>query len=476
MSRLAIWWLRRDLRLTDNQALTAALAAGDEVAPLFVLDERLLGATASSPRRNDFLFAGLAALDDDLRSRGSRLVVRAGDPATELARLCAETGAVGVYAERDDSPYARRRDAAVAAALPAPLHLTEGIAARPLAATRKEDGEPYTVFTPFSKRWQVHGLLTRRQLLPAPHRLTTPATLVSLPVPATDSQYASDLFPAGEAEASRRLGVFATGDDAPVFRYAAQRNSPAAEGTSGLSPYLRFGMISPRMTAVAAYEAIERAPDADTHKGAQTWLSELIWREFYLMILSAFPHVLGRSFRPEYDAIQWRNDATEFAAWCEGRTGYPFIDAAMRQLHTTGWMHNRARMAVASLLVKDLLIDWRWGERWFMQQLLDGDPASNNGGWQWTAGTGTDAAPYFRIFNPVSQGEKFDPDAIYVRQYVPELRAVPANYIHAPWMMPKSEQTRARCTIGVDYPAPIVDHHLARERVLAAYKAAKGDG
>ena len=475
MSSVTLWWVRRDLRLTDNQALSAALAAGETVAPVFVLDDRLLAAPNANARRTAFLYAGLAALDADLRSRGSQLILRRGDPAAELARLAAESGATAVFAERDHSPYALRRDGAVAAALPVPLHLTEGVTARPLAAGRKDDGAPYTVFTPYSRRWQTHGPLTRQELLPAPRQIATPADIVSAPLPATEPGR-HDLFPAGEGEAKRRLGAFVAGDDAPVFRYAARRNDPALDGTARLSPYLRFGMISARLAAVAACEAIVRAPDDTGRESAQTWLSELIWRDFYMTILAAFPHVRGGSFRPEYDAIVWRNDPAEFAAWCEGRTGYPFIDAAMRELRTTGWMHNRARMAVASFLVKDLLIDWRWGERWFMQQLLDGDPAANNGGWQWAAGTGTDAAPYFRIFNPVSQGEKFDPAGAYVRCYVPELGSVPANYIHAPWMMLRSEQVRARCIIGQDYPAPIVDHKFARERVLVAYKAVKGSG
>ncbi len=225
---------------------------------------------------------------------------------------------------------------------------------------------------------------------------------------------------------------------------------------------------------MAAYTAVESAPTAAARASADAWLNELIWRDFYFAILHHFPHVRRGAFRREYDAIAWENDETLYAAWCAGQTGYPFIDAAMRQLATLGWMHNRARMAVASFLVKDLLIDWRWGERWFMQMLIDGDPAANNGGWQWSAGTGTDAAPYFRIFNPVAQGQKFDPDGVYVRRWAPELRTVPDKYIHEPWRMARSEQLCAGCIIGQDYPAPIVDHAQARERALAAYKATRG--
>jgi deoxyribodipyrimidine photo-lyase len=232
-------------------------------------------------------------------------------------------------------------------------------------------------------------------------------------------------------------------------------------------------MVSARQAVVAALEAIEAAPNDQARKGAETWLNELIWREFYIAVLYHFPRVRRNSFRPEYDQIHWENDEDAFTAWCEGRTGYPVVDAAMRQLVQTGWMHNRARMIVASFLVKDLLIDWRWGERWFMQHLVDGDPAANNGGWQWTAGTGTDAAPYFRIFNPVSQGRKYDPRGAYVRRWLPEMVRVPDQFIHQPWTMPLEEQQSAECYIGQDYPAPIVDHAWARQRTLAAFTQAR---
>ncbi len=231
-------------------------------------------------------------------------------------------------------------------------------------------------------------------------------------------------------------------------------------------------MLSPREAVVVALQAMAQADSRAARENAETWLNELIWRDFYLHILAHFPRVMGKPFYEKYAHIDWRNDEDEFAAWCEGRTGYPVVDAAMRQLKAWGWMHNRARMIVASFLVKDLLIDWRWGERWFMQQLVDGDPASNNGGWQWSAGTGTDAAPYFRIFNPISQGQKFDPDGDYVRRWVPELAAIEGKHIHTPWKLPPMEQRRLGIKIGEDYPAPIVDHKQARERTLAAYKAA----
>ena len=232
---------------------------------------------------------------------------------------------------------------------------------------------------------------------------------------------------------------------------------------------MRFGMLSSRQAVVSALQKSNESAQG----GAEVWLNELIWREFYMSILYHFPQVLKRSFQPAYDLIKWRNDENKFYAWRYGETGYPVVDAAMRQLLQSGWMHNRARMIVASFLVKDLLIDWRWGERWFMQHLVDGDPAANNGGWQWTAGTGTDAAPYFRIFNPVLQGKKFDPHGNYVRHWLPELAQVPDKFVHEPWKMPLSIQTQVKCRIGRDYPQPIVDHALARQNTLDAYAAAR---
>jgi deoxyribodipyrimidine photo-lyase len=298
--------------------------------------------------------------------------------------------------------------------------------------------------------------------------------LSSLEIPTEPVLPASVPFPPAEAEARRRLRAFADGEGAgSIYQYAEGRDRMDLDGTSKLSPYLRFGMLSARQAVIAALRAREAASDAQSRSGAETWLNELIWREFYMAILARFPHVLEQSFRANLQGIVWENDEDAFAAWCEGRTGYPVVDAAMRQLVETGWMHNRARMIVASFLVKDLLIDWRLGERFFMQHLVDGDPAANNGGWQWTAGTGTDAAPYFRIFNPTLQGKRHDPDGAYVRRWVPELTKVPDRYIHEPSKMSLDAQQEAACIIGRDYPAPIVDHAWARERVLNAYRQAR---
>lgn len=463
--RAAVWWIRRDLRLGDNEALTAVLRHAEQALPVFVLDPALWRSPYSGEKRLAFLLGGLRALDADLRARGSRLIVREGDPAAVLAQLRAETGAEAVYAEADVSPYARRRDARVGEAVP--LYLLPGVTVHAPGTVLKRDGTPYTVYTPFSRAWLALPLPTAGDILPAPAHILTPPNVFSLELPDTPALPESVPFPPGEAEAQRRLAVFA---QARICEYAETRNVMAVEGTSQLSPYLRLGMLSARQAAVAAREARGAARRCATARGADTWLNELVWREFYAHILYHFPQVQRESFRPQFRAIEWRNDPDEFAAWQAGRTGYPVVDAGMRQLAATGWMHNRARMIVASFLTKDLLIDWRWGERHFMQHLVDGDPASNNGGWQWAASTGADPVPYFRIFNPVLQGEKFDPDGAYARRWIPELARVPAKYVHRPWTLPEDGQRAAGCVIGVDYPAPVVEHALARERALAAYK------
>ena len=470
--KTAIWWARRDLRLADNQALAAALAQADQVIPAFVLDPVLLDAADTGEKRVAFLFGALRALDADLRARGSRLVVRRGDAPDELARLTTESGAQNIFAEEDVWPYALTRDARVGDLLP--LTLVGGLTVHPSEAVLKADGDPYIVFTPFSRRWKALSPPRAGDIVPAPERIRTPPEVESVPIPEDPALPPGVPFPPRETEAQRRLAAFTSGENAPVYEYAENRNRLDLDDTSRLSPYLRFGLISARQVAVAALAAVEAAPNAQARKGAGTWLNELIWREFYHAILYHFPHVLEQSFRADLRTIPWVNDETEFSAWCEGRTGFPAVDAAIHQLIETGWMHNRARMIVASVLVKDLLIDWRWGEGFFMQHLVDADLASNNGGWQWTAGTGTDAAPYFRIFNPILQGKKYDPEGAYVRRWVPELAHVPDRFIHEPWKMPADVQRETGCIIGQDYPSPIVDHRWARERALEAYGQARG--
>lgn len=447
-----IWWIRRDLRLTDNAALHSALEAGS-VLPVFILDPAFENL---SPRRKSFLYEGLSALDEDLRKRNSYLVIRKGKPLDALRQLFHEVKAEAIYAEEDYTPYARKRDSLIQKVLP--LMLIQGQTVHHPKSVLKQDGKPYTVFTPYSKVWKAQ--LSKIKLHPAPERINTPKGIRSEPLPTFTS---SPLFPASEAEALRRLDQFT---NLRIANYADDRNRMDLDGTSSLSPYIRFGMIGLRQAVHAAKLATFNLQPSNL-KSTETWLNELIWREFYIQILYHFPYVAKTAFNRSLANIPWRNKSSEFEAWKRGETGVPVVDAAMRQLKETGWMHNRARMIVASFLVKDLLIDWRWGEEWFMQNLLDGDIAPNNGGWQWTAGTGTDAAPYFRIFNPVLQSVKFDPNGAYIRKWVPELRGLNARQIHALW------QHEIRIA---GYPSePIVNREIVKERTLSVYKKSKSD-
>jgi deoxyribodipyrimidine photo-lyase len=452
-----IWWIRKDLRITDNQALISALNQGAGVLPVFILDEHLL--KASNENRQAFLISGLRKLDEDLRRLGSRLIVRSGDPLVEIPRLVNESGADCVFAEEDVTPYARRRDASMAKQVN--LRLNGGLTIHPPTAVVKSDGQPYTIFTPFSHFWKSLPLGEQTLSVPVNLPLVPDIPSILLPNPSP-----SEFFPAGEYEAQRRLDDFLKG---PIFEYAEGRNRLDQEGTSALSPYLHFGMLAARQAYAASRHAEETAPDARTRTGCETWQNELIWREFYQSILFHFPFVLKTAFRPSMRNITWRNSESDLKAWQNGRTGYPVVDAGMRQMAATGWMHNRARMITASFLVKHLLINWQEGERWFMQSLVDGDLAANNGGWQWVAGTGTDAAPYYRIFNPILQGKKYDPEGRYVRKWVPELADVPTRLIHTPWQMTLEEQSRFGVIIGRHYPAPIVEHDFARRRALKVY-------
>lgn len=466
-----IWWIRRDLRLNDNEALTAACQSARDVIPLFIIDPELEKSPNISQRRKAFLWRALRVLGKDIEKIGGHLVIRRGNPVDVLTQIFAEHSIQGIYAEEDFSPYARTRDRRVSDVLP--LHLIGGSSFSHPGSILKSDQTPYTVFTPYSKAWLATHPLESVVPLPSPAKISTPLGMASDSIPEAEVRYNSHLFPAGEIAAQTRLKIFTGGETPPVYGYSEDRNRMDINGTSQLSPYLRFGMVSPGQAIAAAHAALALASDPVSQKGVRTWINELIWREFYISILYHFPHVLKQSFQADYDRIQWVNDEQDYADWCEGRTGYPVVDAAMRQLLSTGWMHNRARMIVASFLVKDLLIDWRWGERWFMKNLLDGDPAANNGGWQWTAGTGTDAAPYFRVFNPILQSKKFDPQGDYIKMWVPELSRVPVNYLHTPWEMPDEVQWKVGCVIGHDYPSPIIDHQFARERTLAAYKHVK---
>jgi deoxyribodipyrimidine photo-lyase len=443
-------WFRRDLRVADHPALADAAARGP-VLPVFVLDPRLLG---RSPRRDAWIGATLAALDTELRALGARLTLRRGEPAAELVRLARETGATGVWWNRDASPYARARDATVEAACRA-----AGLEPRAFAdATLSEPDEVvparggfYTVFSPYHRAWRARQ---PRRPGPAPHRLMGDGGRSGTPpVPEAGG---GGLPPAGERTAHSLLGQFVRGS---LSGYAEARDRLDAEPTSRLSPYLRVGAISPRQVH-AAVTAAARTPAVEV--AAEAFLRQLAWREFFVQILWHAPGTRWDSLRPPRQPVRWRHDPTALAAWQEGRTGYPIVDAAMRQLAATGWMPNRARMIVASFLVKHLLVDWREGDRWFMRQLLDGDPAVNGGNWQWVASIGADALPAFRIFNPVTQGQRFDPSGAYVRRWVPELSSVSGAAVHAPW--------EAGGVSG--YPPPIVEHAEARRRALAAFRAA----
>jgi deoxyribodipyrimidine photo-lyase len=463
----AIWWIRRDLRLADNQTMAEALEQAREVIPLFILDPVLINSQKSSEKRLAFLYNGLKQMDADLSKAGSHLMIRRGNPLEVLSQLSTELAIKGIFAEADFSPYARRRDARVAEALP--LNLISSPSFRHPAEVLKKDGSPYTVFTPYMRAWKKLALPGRRELIPGPEKIQTPADIASEPFPEPDIGTRDMYFIPGEAEANRRLEIFTEGNEGGIFRYADLRNRMDVDGTAGLSPYLRFGMVSARQAVVAAREAAQLAANIVGETGADTWLNELIWREFYQAMLNHFPEVAKHSFRSELRPIRWRNDPDDFSDWKNGATGYPVVDAGMRQLTAMGWMHNRARMITASFLVKDLLIDWRMGEAYFMSQLVDGDPAANNGGWQWIAGTGADAAPYFRIFNPILQSQKFDPQGIYIRKWVPELQGVPDEYIHQPWQMPVTVQVNSSCILGKNYPHPIVDHKKQRELTLTMY-------
>ena len=445
----AIWWVRRDLRLTDNAALHAALEAGS-VIPAFIIDPAF---SHSSPRRKDFLYEGLHALHKDLRARGSYLIVRAGKPVDALCQLVQDTHAAVIFAEQDYTPYAWKRDEEVARCLP--LQLIHAQTVHHPMDVLKANRTPYKVFTPYSKAWKAR--LSSIVLSPAPEKIPTP---VGVPTEVLPGFKVSPTFPAGEQEALVRLEEFL---HQRIYAYAQDRNRLDLNGSSSLSPYLHFGMLGLRQAVHAARQAIAGARDEISKHSAETWLNELIWREFYIQILFHFPQVSETAFNPTLANIAWRNDESNFEAWKAGRTGVPIVDAAMRQLKEIGWMHNRARMIAASYLVKDLLIDWRWGEKYFMDELLDGDKAANNGGWQWVAGTGTDAAPYFRIFNPVLQSAKFDPHGEYIRKWIPELRGVDAKHIHAPW--------QAGLKINAYPDRPLVERD--KERTILAYQLSK---
>ena len=486
-----LFWHRRDLRLADNLGLAAAAAATPAVTGVFVLDPAILGAPDMAPARVWFLLESLQELQQRWREAGSRLLVLEGDPAEELPRLAEALAASVVAWNRDVEPYGRARDRRVAAALQASGRRVfvdwDQLLVAP-EALKTGGGDPYRVYGPFQRNWRgqverkgasVSALAGGLQPVAAPRALIDldPAVLPearaalwaqlplrgSLPTPAElgRSFDGADLCPCrpGEAAAQEQLQAFC--DGGALLSYEPGRNFPGEAGTSGLSAALKFGTLSPRQAWAAAQAARPLARGAEALDSIQVWEQELAWREFYQQALFHFPDLAEGPYRPQWKLFPWDNHQGRYEAWCEGLTGMPIIDAAMRQLNQSGWMHNRCRMIVASYLVKDLICDWRWGETAFMQRLVDGDLAANNGGWQWSASSGMDPKP-LRIFNPATQAGKFDPEAAYIRTWLPELRHVNTKDLLSGDIAPMERR---------GYPAPVVSHKQQQARFKALYAA-----
>jgi deoxyribodipyrimidine photo-lyase len=500
----ALVWFRRDLRAHDHAALYHALTSARRVWCVFVFDRDILDALPRIDRRVDFIHASLHALNTRLRELGAqhghtgvRLLVRHGRAVDEIAALSRSLGVQAVFANHDDEPAALHRDAAARAALAAQgvaLHTAKDHVVFERSEVLTQADKPYAVFTPYKNAWLKK--LTPFFVKPYPIEPHADA-LVGAPDAADSLPTLSDLgfepsnlkdlkLPTGSPGAQALLADFLPRMD----DYGAARNFPAIKGPSYLSVHLRFGTVSVRELAALAWHRMRQASASDAPdvpavpavpdaNGAAVWLSELIWRDFYHQILHHHPHVVGACFKPGYDRIVWEQGPHAealFAAWCEGRTGYPLVDAAMAQINQTGYMHNRLRMVVASFLTKDLGIDWRRGEAYFARHLNDFDLAANNGGWQWAASTGCDAQPYFRIFNPTRQSEKFDAQGRFIRRYLPQLAALPDAALHAPWAARPVDLAAANVVLGRDYPRPVVQHDEARARTLARFAVVKGAG
>jgi deoxyribodipyrimidine photo-lyase len=436
-------WHRADLRTHDHPALFHAARASNQIAPVFVLDPVLLKMPYSGQTRIAFLHANLHALNDSYQQLGSSLVVRYGTPEEELLKLARESGAKAIYALRSDEPIGRERDARVKTALEkngVELKLFESDTIQQPGTIKSLSDTSYKVFTPFWKTWSNFPIST----LATPKKLE-PHQLSSLAIPEPNAQVA--LPKAGETAAKSKLEHFIR---SVGLHYESWRDTPATDGTSQLSSYLHLGVISPRYAAARAQQA-----------GMTAWVRELCWRDFYRHILFDEPRLATQAFKPAWNNFPWRDSQDDFEAWKSGNTGYPIVDAGMRQLLELGWMHNRVRMIVASFLTKHLLLNWQLGEAHFNDLLIDGDLASNNGGWQWTAGCGVDAAPYFRVFNPVTQGEKFDVNAEYIKTFIPELRDLEPKMAHQPWTMTRPPK---------DYADPILPLSVGRERFLETAK------
>jgi len=487
----ALVWLRRDLRTDDHAALHHALRAARQVWCCFVFDREILDPLIEQGRRADrrveFIRDSLVRVDAELRAlaashgiEGAGLIVRHGFAHEELPRLARHLGVQAVYANHDDEPAALARDARIRGLLAGAgiaLHTSKDHVVFERSEVLTLSGGPFSVFTPYKNAW----LKKLDAAALAPWSIAHHASALAPVAPATAGERLPTLaeigfeptnlhvlkLPSGPAGAAELLEDFLERID----RYDQTRDFPAIKGPSYLSTHLRFGTVSIRRLV---REAHERSTGGS--RGAEVWLSELIWRDFYHQILHHHPRVVGHAFKPDYDRIKWdhgKHADALFAAWCEGRTGYPLVDAAMHQINQTGYMHNRLRMVVASFLTKDLGLDWRRGEAYFALHLNDFDLAANNGGWQWAASTGCDAQPYFRIFNPVSQSERFDPQGRFIRRYLPALAALPDKLIHAPWLARPLELAAANLELGRDYAAPVVDHAAAREKTLQRYAVVK---
>ncbi len=479
-------WFRRDLRVDDHAALHRALQQCQRVYCAFIFDRDILDPLPRSDRRVEFIRASLVELDTELRALAGQeeagLIVQHGHATETLPALAQALGVQAVYAAHDYEPQAQARDARVRGALASlgiALHTCKDHVIFEGREVLTGDGTPYTVFTPYKKAWLARLMATQLPvfdcaalaagLAPRPEYLRHPVpTLAELGFEA--GNLAQLRIPAGSSGARQLYTDFLGRMD----QYQDTRDFPALKGPSYLGVHLRFGTVSLRRLVSTAQQRSQQGS-----AGAATWLSELVWRDFYFQILANFPHVAAHAFRPAYDAIQWEQGAHAqalYAAWCEGRTGYPIVDAAMAQLNQSGYMHNRLRMVAGSFLVKDLGIDWRWGERYFAEKLNDFELASNNGGWQWVASSGCDAQPWFRIFNPISQSKKFDPQGRFIRRYLPQLAALPDAALHAPWLASPVELAAAGVTLGSAYPLPLVAHDEARGQTLARYAVVRKSG
>ena len=483
----ALVWFRRDLRADDQAALYHALKAARKVWCAFVFDSTMLEKLPRHDRRVEFVHDSVAGLDAELRALGLShgieevgLIVRHGRAGEAIVRLAQELGVQAVYANHDDEPFSKELDRHARGLLAhagIALHTSKDHLVFERDEVLSEGGPSYRVFTPYKNAWLAkldHFYLRAYPVAKYASRLAPCPESVARPLPGLaelgfePSNLHELKLPSGSSGALELLDDFLERID----DYERTRNYPAVKGPSYLSVHLRYGTVSIRRLARLAHERVTVGS-----KGAAAWLSELIWREFYHQILYHHPHVAGHAFKREYGSIHWEKgkhaDAL-FGAWCEGRTGYPLIDAAMLQLERSGYMHNRLRMVTASFLVKDLGLDWRRGEAWFAEKLNDFDLASNNGGWQWAASTGCDAQPYFRIFNPVLQSERFDPEGRFIRRYLPALKNLPDKLIHAPWLAKPAELEAAGLVLGRDYPEPVVVHSEARTKTLARYAAVRG--